>query len=169
MIDSINRELAIKDSLCAVIFLLATFFAAPSAADAFTYVKLGYMHVDVPSKSNPVNLALNLGYELDSSFADTSLVAEINRTVDSGRNRLGEDLEFESNGLYLVFRSSRSLFASFRIGMVENKIIQGSSSERSDGFALGGNIGIVIGRTRLQLEYTSIATDANFFSLGLEF
>lgn len=152
-----------------LIFVFAISVTAPATADVFTYIKLGVMDVDVSAKSDPVNLALDLGYELDSDLADLSLVAEINRSIDKGRTRQGDDLEFESNGLYLVVKTTRSLFASFRVGVVENKIIEGSSSTRSNGVAIGGGIGVVIGRTRLQIEYLSLAGDANYFTIGLQF
>ena len=154
--------------LLTALFLLAMTVATPVSADWYTYVKAGPMNVDSAS-SNPFNLALDLGYDLDSDFADMSLVAEINRSVDRGDSKDGGDLEFESNGLYLVFRTTRSLFATFSVGVVDNKTIDDRGTDSSDGFALGGSVGIVIGRTRLQIEYTSIAGDANFFSIGLAF
>ncbi len=155
--------------LGSVIFLATLSIAAPAAADAFTYVKLGGVNVEGSSKDNPLNLALNFGYELDSYVADLSIAAEINRTVDDGEANRGGGLEFESNGLYLIYKSTRSLFAVARIGLVENKIIKRGNTERSDGFALGGGIGVVIGRTRLQLELTSYTGHAKFFTLGLQF
>lgn len=37
------------------------------------------------------------------------------------------------------------------------------------GLAYGGGIGVVIGRTRLQIEYTFFADDAEQLTLGLQF
>jgi hypothetical protein len=155
--------------LLAAVLPVTILFTAPAAADVFTYVKLGKIDVDVASRASPTNLALNIGYELDSHLADLSLAAEINRSIDSGKTGRREDLEFESNGVYLVYKSTRSLFTKLRVGIVDNKIIEGSSSQRSDGIAVGGGIGIVIGRTRLQIEYTVISDDANHFTIGLQF
>lgn len=155
--------------LRSVIFLVTMLIAVPAAADPFTYVRLGGVNVEGSSRNNPLNLALNIGYELDSYVADLSLAAEINRTIDDGEANHGGDLEFESNGLYLIYKSTRSLFVTGRIGVVENKIIKRGNTEHSDGFALGGGIGVVIGRTRLQLELTSYTGHARFFTLGLQF
>jgi hypothetical protein len=149
------------------LLLLAMLAAGTAAADVFANVKVGSMNVNGISSTNPINLAVDLGYELDSDFADMSVVAEINRTVDSGKIKGDGELEFESNGLYLVFRTTRSLFATFSIGAVHNKVIAGGATSTKNGIALGGSIGMVIGRTRFQIEYTSLAGDANFFSLGL--
>ena len=151
------------------IFFVTLLLAVPAAADPFAYVRLGGVNVEGSSRDNPLNLALNFGYELDSYVADLSLAAEINRTIDDGEANRGGELEFESNGIYLVYKSTRSLFVVGRIGVVENKIIKRSNTERSDGFALGGGIGVVVGRTRLQLELTSYTGHAKFFTLGLQF
>jgi hypothetical protein len=127
------------------------------------------MKVDIPSNTNPTNIALNLGYEIDALLADLSLVGELNRTVSSGETSHGDKLKFESNGIYLAFKTTGALFVTLRGGFVQNKIIAGNTTRRGDGIALGGGIGIVAGRTRLQIEYTSFAGDANYLSLGLEF
>jgi hypothetical protein len=58
---------------------------------------------------------------------------------------------------------------SLRGGIVQDKIIVDGDSRADDGFLLGGGIGVVSGRTRIELEYTSIAGDANFLSLNIEF
>lgn len=150
-------------------FVMAITFAPPIAADPFTYVKLGSMNVDGPQKDHPLNLALSVGYELDSYVADFSVAAEVNRTIDDGEYRNGGDIEFESNGLFFIYKSTRSLFVVGRVGYVENKTIIRGHTSRDDGIALGGGIGVVIGQTRLHLEFVSYAGDANHISLGLQF
>jgi len=155
--------------LRSTLFFVTLLLAVPAAADAFTYVRLGGVNVEGSSRDNPLNLALNFGYELESYVADLSLAAEINRSIDDGEANRGGELEFESNGIYLVYKSTRSLYVVGRIGVVENKIIKRGNTERSDGFALGGGIGVVVGRTRLQLELTSYTGHAKFFTLGLQF
>ncbi|TNF91077.1 MAG: hypothetical protein JSU67_07130 [Gammaproteobacteria bacterium] len=119
--------------------------------------------------SNPKNLAVYAGFQLDNRRADTSLMAEVNRTFSKGEARGGGDLEFESEAIFLRVRTTSSLFVSLRGGIVQDKIIVDSDSRRDDGFLLGGGVGVVSGRTRIELEYTSIAGDANFLSLNIEF
>lgn len=152
-----------------VVLVAIFFYAAPAVGDMFTYVRFGNVDLHIFSPTNPFNLALNLGYELDSDIADFSIMAEVSRTVNPGDSGAGENLEFESNGIYLVQKSTRSLFASYRIGLVENKIISGSDSDRSSGLAYGAGIGVVIGRTRLQIEFTFFADNAKQLTLGLQF
>ncbi len=165
-----GRRIPAVDALRAALLLFLLLPAAPAGADTFAYIRAGTVNVDGISGSNPFNLGFNLGYELDSDFADMSVVGEINRSIDSGKiKRGGGDLEFESNGLYLMFRTTRSLFATFSVGAVQNRVIADGVSSRSTGIAFGGSVGIVIGRTRCQIEYTSLAGDADFFSIGLAF
>ena len=125
---------------------------------------------DVASAANPRNLAAYFGFQLDNQLADISLAAEINRSVKSGRMRGGDDLEFESRALYLRVRTTSSLFVSLRGGYVRDRIVvDGASSERDQGFLIGAGLGVVAGRTRILLEYSSIAGDADFLSRNLEF
>ena len=147
----------------------ACLFALPAYADMYFGVKTGSMMVDIPTDRNPWNFALNLGYRLDTRLADLSLAGEINRTLREGETRNGENLEFESEAVYLVWKTPRSLFVSLRGGIVRDKIIIGSNASRDDGLLLGAGFGGVVGKTFIQIEYTSIAGDANFLSLSLEF
>jgi hypothetical protein len=152
------------------VFLLAScLFALPACAEMFFGVKTGSMMVDVPTDKNPWNVALNLGYRFDTQLADLSLAGEVNRTVREGETRGGEDLEFESEAIYLVYRTPRSLFVSLRGGFVQDNVIIAGNSSRDDGLLVGAGFGIVAGKTLIQLEFTSIAGDANFLSLSLEF
>lgn len=152
-----------------VLLFAACLFALPVCAEMYLGVKTGSMMVDVSTDKNPWNLALNLGYRLDTRLADLSLAAEVNRTLREGETRHGEDLEFESEAIYLAYRTPRSLFWSLRGGIAWDKVIIDGYSSRDDGLLLGAGFGIVAGKTLIQLEYTSIAGDANFLSLSLEF
>jgi len=91
------------------------------------------------------------------------------RTLREGETRRGEDLEFESEAIYLVYRTPRSLFVSLRGGIAWDKVVIDGNSSRDDGLLFGAGFGIVAGKTLIQIEYTSIAGDANFLSLSLEF
>ena len=168
-------DLCVKESTpisgffsCALLFA-ACLFTSPVCADMFFGVKTGPMMVDVSTDKNPINLALNLGYRLDTRAADLSLAGEVNRTLREGETRDGEDLEFESEAIYLVYRTPRSLFVSLRGGIAWDKVVIDGKSSRDDGLLFGAGFGIVAGKTLIQLEYTSIAGDANFLSLSLEF
>jgi hypothetical protein len=152
-----------------ILLAVAMSTTMPVAADSFTYFKLGNMNVDGPQKDHPLNLALGAGYELDSYVADFSVAAEINRSIDEGEYARGGSLEFESNAIFLVYKSTRSLFVTARIGLVETKTIISGDTSRDEGIALGGGVGVVIGRTRLLWEFVSYNGDATHFGIGLQF
>lgn len=164
-----NAILLLFRNLRFMFFFMTVVFVTPAIADVFVGAKIGIMKVDVPSSSDPTNIAASIGYEFDSLLADLSLVGEVSRTMSSGSVSQGDDLELEAESLYLVWKSTRSLFASLRGGVVQNETIVGNTSIESNGILIGGSVGIVIGKTRLQIEYTSLAGDADFLAIGLEF
>ena len=143
--------------------------AGSVAADPFIGLKLALMDVDGKVKEDPLNVAVNFGYSLDTWIADLSVVAEHNHTVDSGETRQAEKLELNANAVYLLWKTTRSMYVSLRAGAVCNEIIEAGNSRDNSGLLLGVGIGQVIGRSRLQIEYTSLAGDATFLGIGLEF
>ena len=167
--DDRRQARSISNLVQPVIVFITILFATPAIGDLFIGAKIGKMMVDVPSSSDPTNIAASIGYEFDSLLADLSLVGEASRTMSSGRTSQGDDLEFESEAVYLVWKSTRSLFASLRGGVVQNETMIGNASLESSGILMGGSVGFVIGKTRLQLEYTSLAGHADFLAIGLEF
>ncbi len=164
-----NDMLILFRKLRFMFFFMTVVFVTPAIGDVFVGAKIAKMKVDVSSSSDPVNIAASVGYEFDSLLADLSLVGEVSRTMSSGSVSQGDDLEFEAESLYLVWKSTRSLFASLRGGVVQNETIVGDTSRDSNGILIGGSVGIVIGKTRLQIEYTSLAGHADFIGIGLEY
>lgn len=167
--DDQRQARSISNLVQSIIVFITILFATPAIGDLFIGAKIGKVMVDVPSSSDPTNIAASIGYGFDSLLADLSLVGEVNRTMSSGTTSQGDDLEFESEAVYLVWKSTRSLFATLRGGVVQNETITGSTSLKSNGILIGGSVGLVIGKTRLQLEYTSLAGHADFLAIGLEF
>jgi hypothetical protein len=149
--------------------LVYILFAVPVAADPFVGLKLAPLDMDGNVADDPLNLAFDVGYALDTWVADLSLIAEFNRTLDSGTTRQGEDLELNANAVYLLWKTTRSMYVSLRTGVVENEIVEYAESRHKTGLLFGAGIGQVIGRTRLQIEYTSLAGDARFYGISLEF
>ncbi len=164
-----RRGQASGPAIAASLLLPLLLLAAPVGADLSFGLRAGAMDVDVAARDDPHNLALFLAYQLDNRFIDLSLGGEVNRSYSDGETARGEDLEFESEALYLEVRTTSSLFVSLRGGYLRDKIVSGSRSQRDDGFLFGGGIGFVAGRARIRLEYTDMAGDADFVSLSLQF
>ncbi len=151
------------------LLLTLSLCAAPAGADLSFGLRVGPMDIDEPARDDPDNLALFLAYPLENRYVDLSLGGEVSRSFNDGETRRGEDLEFESEALYLEVRTTSPLFVSLRGGYQQNKIISGKRSDRDDGYIIGGGIGFVSGRARFMLEYTDMGGDADFLSLGVQF
>ena len=151
------------------LLLVCLLFSASASADKFVGVKLVPMKMDHGVADDPFNVAINLGYTMDTWIADLSLIGELNHTVDKGLTLQGEELELNSSAVYLLWKTTRSMYVSLRAGAVNNQIVEDGDSRSTTGILLGTSLGQVIGRTRLQIEYTSLAGDAGFFGIGLEF
>lgn len=143
--------------------------AVSAAADPFVGAKLAFVNMDDKVRDDPLNVAIDFGYSLDTWVADLSVIAEHSQSVDDGKARGGEDLELKANAVYLLWKTTRSMYVSLRVGAVQTEIVTDGDSDRHLGLLWGAGIGQVIGRTRLQIEYTSLTGDATFFGIGLEF
>lgn len=149
--------------------LLALFLPGAAGATPFVGIKLAPLEIEGPEPDDPLNLALNFGYALDSWIADLSLVAELNYTIEEGRTTQGEDLELNAHAVYLSWKTTRSMYVGLRVGAVQNEIVRGRNSDYKTGPFISASVGQVIGRTRLVIEYTSLAGDARFYGISLEF
>ncbi len=149
--------------------LVLPLFATPAGAELAFGLRVGSMAIDAPTRDDPDNLALFLAYPLANRYVDLRFAVELGRSFSDGETRRGEDIEFESEALYLEARTTSSLFVSLRGGYLRDKVVRGSRSHRDDGFLVGGGLGFVAGRARFLLEYTDMAGDADFISLSLQF
>ena len=150
------------------IALTALLFLNGAVAEPFVGFKLSTPDFD-NAKREPTNLAINVGKSLDTWVADLSLVGEFSYTIDQGRTDRGEELELTSGAAYVVWKTTRSMYVSLRGGVVANEITEADDSSFNRGLLLGASLGQVIGRTKLQIEYTRLATDADFYGISLEF
>lgn len=149
--------------------VICLLLSMPARGEIQLGVAAGRMSVDVASRSAPWNLALSLSYPLDTRLVNLRVLAEINRTASRGETRDGNDLEFESDGVFLELKSNRPVYYTLRGGIVEHRVIGSGDGRAEQGFALGGGIGVISGRTRIVVEYTRYDGEADFLSLGLKF
>ena len=118
-----------------ILGMLVFVFMATSTvhADQFIGAKLTSLNVHEQSSREPLNIAINLGHELDTWIADLSLVAEFSRTVAHGKTPLNEDLDVDYNAVYLLWKTTRSMFVTLRAGFADNEIINGDRSQNKRG------------------------------------
>lgn len=151
------------------VFVAGMVVSTAATPQPFVGVKLAPLEVEGSEPDDPLNLAVNFGYALDTWVADLSLVAELNYTVEDGRTYQDQDLQLNSNAVYVLWKTTRSMYVSLRAGAVQNELVEGSDSSYKTGLIVGASIGQVVGRTRVQIEYTSLAGDASFYGISLEF
>ncbi len=152
---------------CLPVFLLL--LANVAIADTFVGAKLASADIDGPDRGNPFTAAFVIGRALDTWIADLSLVAEFSQTVADGKSAQGDKLAFNSNAVYLLSKSTRSMYFSLRGGLVQTEVVEAGDSDYQTGLLLGAGVGQVVGKTRVQIDYMSLAGEAEYFGISLEF
>jgi len=148
--------------------LLLSLFSSAVEADPFVGFKVTPLNTG-NSTNGPENISVNIGYALDSWLADLSLVTEFSRSVSMGKTIQGDELSLNADSMYVLWKTTRSMYVSARLGMVHKEWVIAGNSDNSFDLYSGVSIGQVIGRTRLQIEYVSLGSDVNYFGIGLEF
>jgi len=168
MSKPVRRTVSILGDCPILSLLVVLLLAPPAAGEVFVGAKIGWMRVDTPTDSSPINAAFDFGYQIDTSLANLTLAGEINRTISSGKTNRSNDLKFKSDGMYLIYKTNKALYWTVRGGVVRDKIVADTTSDRKAGLSVGGGFGGVVGEVRIQIEFTAIAGDANFLSIGLD-
>ena len=157
-----------QKTLKVVLLLMALLLMNSASAEPFVGFKFSTPDVE-SSVTEPTNLAIIFGNSLDTWVADLSLVGEFSYSIDQGKTRQGQTLELNSGAVYVLWKTTRSMFVTLRGGLVGNEVVTESDKDFNSGLLLGGSIGQVIGRTRLQIDYTRLGTDADYYGISLEF
>lgn len=145
----------------------------PAQAEWLFGVKTGPMSVSVDNGDvgdDPVNLGVMIGYELGILAGDLAIEAEITRSTSSGTLN-GQDLDVESNGLYLSYTTPGPLYFKVKGGLMDAKLEAAAAGQSEDesGETYGFGVGLSAGLVRIELEYTAIDDDINFISVGVVF
>ena len=147
--------------------LLITTAAPTYAGDFFFGAKVGQMVVDSIDIDEPVNIGINLGYEIGTVVADVGVEGEYTRTVSSG-SFAGNDVDVQTFGLYLAGRTAGPLFVKGKLGFV-NADVDGQPDVGGTGTSFGLGLGFSVGIAQFEFEYTKINSNINFFSAGVIF
>ena len=137
-------------------------------ADLYLGVKAGSMLIgfdDVEVSDDPVSAAASIGYQFDR-FPRLSIEAEVSRTVTPGLVA-GNDLEVDSQGVYLSYTSAGRFYLKGRLGYMDAALSAGELSEDEGGETYGVAMGLRLPGFNVELDYTSIDDDVSFISLGL--
>jgi len=149
--------------------LLSLVAASPVSADWFFGAKTGPMIVDAGSGvSDPVNTGVVIGYDVGLVVADVAVEAEFTTTTGDGKF-LGDNLEVDSQALYLAFRTGGPFYFKAKGGFANTEIssVTGKNSETGASYGIG--LGFGIGIAQLELELTTVEEDLAFLSVGVQF
>jgi len=152
-----------------VLLVMASVLAiSPAHAGALLGVKIGAMSVgfdDASSDEDPVNAGLLLAYEKPLSAGILAFELEVTRTIAAG-GVADQDLEVDSQGIYVSFASSGASYIKGRLGLMDASLSAGVLSEDEGGETYGLALGYRASSFRVELDYTSIDDDVAFISLG---
>ncbi len=150
--------------------LVAAALLAPAAhGELLLGVETGTMLLQQARARDPINAGVTLGIDLDVLLADLGFAAEVTGTVRDGRSRGGADIAVHTNALYALVKTTGTVYFHARAGLVEHQVTVAGRSSHDTGPAIGGGLGIFIGRARLELAYTRFDDVADFASIALRF
>lgn len=152
------------------ITLLALFISPAGHADFNFGVKAGTMLVGFDNddvSEDPVSVAASLGYSF-ASVSGLSVEVEATRTASAGMVT-GNELEVDSQGVYIAYETAGRVYLKGRIGYMDASLSAGDLSEDEGGETYGIAIGWRISGFNLELDYTAVDDDVTFVSLGVRF
>jgi opacity protein-like surface antigen len=122
----------------------------------------GLMTIDRAHVDDPFNLGIRAGYTLPSGWG---FEGEYTNSVISGEADIfgGDvDVDIQTLAAYGTYRSYGNIYFKGRAGVLHEDIDHFGSDT---GISLGGGVGFNFGpNTNIELEYTMIESDVNFWS-----
>lgn len=140
-------------------------FAADKSG-GFIGLKSGNMDVDLSAADVDTPLGFVIGYqgqsggglELEYNKADVNFI--VNGRVITA--------DFSTLAFYGTYRSEGDVFFKGKLGLLREEIENGFGSTTDSGLSAGVGLGFRLGdAASLELEYTFIEADVNYFSAGL--
>lgn len=149
--------------------LLGAVYASSASAELLIGAKAGLVDYDVSGSDPGVNGSVQLGYEvLDLIAADIAIEGELSTSLVDGSAPNGDDVSFESKGIYASLRTAGPVYFIGRVGFADAEINNTSDTDTSVGVGVGfSTLGL-----RWEVEYTTYTVkdvDVNYVTLGLSF
>jgi outer membrane immunogenic protein len=134
------------------------------------------MMPDVSGLDDALNVGILFGGYImeETSFGSIAIEGEITTSISDGDVSInGErgDWDIDVIAIYAAYRSQRTIYFKGKIGLLyeDAKVKTPSRSASNDDIGLSLGIGggwRIMDRSSLELEYTFIEDDINFFSLA---
>lgn len=122
----------------------------------------GLMTIDHRGVDDPMNLGIRAGYSLPSGWGVEGEYT--NSIVSADGNAFGRrvDIDVETLAAYGTYRTYGDLYFKGRAGILHEDVDYFGSDT---GIAVGGGVGFFMGpNTNVELEYTRVEQDVNFWS-----
>lgn len=120
--------------------------------------------------SDPINVGVVLGYHFNPSLQGLGGELEITRSISSGEiaelPANNNELEVESQGLYLTYRLGSTYYVKGRIGYMRADLT-GQLGEDESGETYGLTGGYSVGNIAVELSATSIDDDVFYGAIGI--
>ncbi|WP_162925786.1 outer membrane beta-barrel protein [Isoalcanivorax indicus] len=148
-----------------------------SQMGGFFGLKAGQMMVDAVDDGigmdfdDSTNIGFYTGY-----VGESGLGFEIEYTQPTSKAGTGVpsvDYELTTIAAYGTFRSDGNVYLKGKAGLLREEVKVsgpgGSFSDRDSGLSVGAGLGFMLGRSRLEVEFTIIESDVNYLSVGFIF
>lgn len=144
---------------------LALIWSCGASAEGYFGVVAGLMDVDLPGDS-PVNGGLRGGYRWTSGWG---VEGEATTSLSDGEFA-SVDYSLTTVAFYGTYRTPGSVYFAARAGALYEDVDAGIANGSDTGLSAGLGVGFEAGeQMNLQLEYTLIETDVNFWSASMTF
>jgi hypothetical protein len=162
-----------KTALCAAALLAAA--GQVSAEGLYGGVKIGAMDLDYSGSDDATNLGALLGYDFPGRAQISGAVeGEVTTTIIDGEVGRNNDWSLDTLGVFGVMKIGDALYAKLKGGIVyeEGKVegrggsVDGDDTNLSFGFGGGWR---VQPNVALEIEFTRIEEDVDFWSFGANF
>lgn len=130
--------------------------------------KTGPMMIDLPGYDDPTNAGVAVGYEQGIVVGDLGAEVEFTTTVSPGTVN-NQDVEIDTVGGYLTYRSPGFLYLKGRMGFVNWDLDYAGVTTDDTNKSVGLGLGFSLALIKIELDYTRIDDDIDFISIGVQF
>lgn len=148
-----------------ILAVLALAWSCSVHAEGYLGGTLGIMDADV-SGDNPINAGVRGGYRWGPAWG---VEGEFTTSLSDGKADLGilgsVHYSVDTYAVYGTYRTAGDVYFRARLGLLNEQVDAGPVDESDSGLSGGAGVGFDLGNNvEVQLEYTLIESDLNFWS-----
>ena len=124
------------------------------------------MKSDVAGLDDAQNMGVVIGYELlPVGLGDIAVEGEYTTTTNEGSTPVaGVNWGVDTTAVYAAFRSAGPIYLKAKAGYLYEDVSAGPASGTDSGLSAGVGVGFGIGIAQIELEYTQVEQDIDFWS-----